>query len=209
MNKKEAPAKAAEAVTELQAEAAQHQKMTSHRFFLGYVYDLFTNAPLYTHWKNLLSYVRRFRTVTFLLRLVTLLLSILETGALVILSTALFLVILPILIALMLGILLTACIESRRTNRALQKATQGKKIYVLFLPLQNAPLLAATAQEFAAGGGVVFAISPYWISSKGFSKGRFYCTARCEWENVHLVRRYYFFSLQKRVLSKTDVAYIY
>lgn len=209
MNKKDAQAKAEVTAQELQAIASQHQKMTSHRFFLGYVYDLFTNAPIYTHWKNLLAYVRRFRTVAFLLRLLTLLIGIVETGALVLLSTALFLVILPILVALMLGILITARIESRRTNQALRKATQGKKAYVLFLPLQDAPLLTATAQELAASGGVVFAVSPYWISSKGLSDGRFYCTARREWENVHLVRRYYFFSLQKRVLSLTDVAYVY
>ena len=209
MNKKEISAETASMIVRMQTDSANHQKMTSHRFFLGYVYDLFTHTPIYTHWKNLLAYFRRFRTVTFILRTLTLLLSIVETGALVILSTAVFLVILPILAALMLGILITARIESKRTNQNLLRTTQSKRSYVLFLPLQSAPFFSATVKEFAANGDVVFLVSPYWISPKGVSKGRFYCTARKEAEGIYLVRRYYFFSLRKHVLSQTNAAYVY
>lgn len=209
MNKKDASAKVTDAITRTQLDATHHKAMTSHRFFFGYVYDLFTHTPVYTHWKNLLAYFRRFRTVTFLLRALTLLLNIVETGALVILTTAVFLVILPILAALMLGILITACIESKRTNQTLLLSAQGRKIYVLFLPPQPGPFFAKNVKDLAKNGTVVFVVSPYWISPKGLSGGHFYCTARKELEGVYLIRRYYFFSLQKHVLSRATVAYLY
>ena len=209
MPKKEASTPLAAKIEQGLAASADHRSMTSHRFFFGYLYGLITQAPLYTQWQRLLAYIRRFRTLAFAWRTVTLLWSIVETGALVLLTTAVFLVILPILAALMLGILITARIESKRTNRQLWSASQGKPIYLLFLPLQPSPLLKATAKELAEKGATVLLLSPYWISAKGLSRGGFYCTARKEDEGIYLVRRYYFFSLQKHVLSKANVSYVY
>ncbi len=196
-------------ISELQKKAEEHRLLTSHRFFFSYAWALFRRAPLYLHWQSLLSYIRRFRMITFLLRVGSILFTILETGALVLLSTAVFLVILPLAAALMLGILLTALLESKRTNRQLAAAVGSRPCCVLFLSEEKNPFLLENTKSLAACGKTVFVVSPYWISPKGLSSGRFYCTARREAAHIYLVRRYYFFSLRKHVLKKAGTVYLY
>ena len=181
---------------------ATNPSLTAHKSFAGYLCHLVTNAPLYLHWQRLLSYVRKFRMITFTLRVITIILTILETGALVILTTAVFLVILPILAALMLGILVTARIDSRRANQAMSKALEGKRVYLFFLPRGEASFLCAWARELAREGNAVVLISPYWISPTGISGRKFYFTVRKEETDLYLIRRYYFFSFRKHVLKK-------
>ena len=184
--------------------------MSSHRFFLGYLHGWITSAPFYAQWSRLLSYVRRFRTITLLLRGVGILLTVLQTGALVLVGSLLFLVLLPTLSALMLGILLTALLESRRSNRYLLDHLSGRPITVLFLSEEENPFAIANAKDLAARGSTVLAVSPYLISARGFRRrASFYCTLRQEFENVFLVRKYYFFSLRKHVLSKASVTFMY
>ena len=187
----------------------QNRRMTAHRFFFGYLYDHFTHTSLYTHWKDLQKLIRRFRTFTFVLRIISILLTVVQTGALVLLSTVLFLIVLPVLLALMLGILLTALLESRRSNRKMKHLLERKKIYVIFLSTERNAFLWQNAQSLAAEGHAVIAVSPYLIGTQGMRRRGFYCTVRHESENVFLIRRYYFFSLRKHVLNGLSTTYIY
>ena len=183
--------------------------MTAHRFFLGYLHSLVTEAPLYVQVNRFLRYVRRFRTVTLVLRLIGIAAAILQTGTLVLLGTALFLVLLPLGGAFLLGLLLTALLESRRSNRFLQERLAGRQVTVLFLSSEKSPFFRANLRDLKARGQAVIAVSPFLISSEGLRKGRFYCTLREEEKDVFLVRKYYFFSLRKHVLSKTRLTLLY
>ena len=183
-------------------EATAHSTLTSHKSFFAYLYHSVTHAPLYLHWQGLLAYVRKLRMIAFTLRVITVILTILETGALVILTTAVFLILLPITAALMLGILITARIDSRRTNQAMKAALEGKRVYLFFLPRGEANFLCNGAKALAKDGNAVVLISPYWISPTGLSGRKFYFTVRKEENNLYLIRRYYFFSFRKQVLKK-------
>lgn len=185
------------------------RRMVMHRSLLGYLYDLITHTSLYTKWQSFLSILRRFRAVSFSIKLLTILFSILETGALVILSTVLFLIILPMGSMLMLGILLTALLESKRTNKRLAARLAGKPIYILFLRDGDANSFQVQNARELATRGIVLLVSPYWISAKGIYPHGFYCTVRHEAPNIFLVRRYYFFSLRRRVLGGLDTVYMY
>ena len=190
-------------------QALYDRKMVMHRSLFGYLYDLLTHTSLYAKWQSVLSVLRRARAVSFTLKVLTVLFSILETGALVILSTVLFLIILPIGSMLMLGILLTAFLESKRTNEQLASELAGKQIYVLFLRDGDENRFQAQNARELATHGTVLLISPYWISAKGLYPHGFYCTVRREAPNILLVRRYYFFSLRRRVLHGLNTAYLY
>lgn len=194
----------------IKKESARNRALVCHRFFFGFVYDALTHTPLYTHWQTFLSILRRFRAVAFFLRVLTVIFTIIETGTLVLLTTAVFLVILPLATALMLGILITALLESRRTNRQLTQWLDGKRIYVLFLSPRENPFLEQNATLLSKDEDTaVIVVSPYLLSPRGLHKDGFYCTARCENENVYLIRRYYYFSLRKHVLRGKEVAYLY
>jgi hypothetical protein len=188
----------------------RNRLFTRQRFFMGYLYRLFTKAPLYTHGKQLFAYIRRFRAIALTLRILTFLFTVLQTGTLVILSAALFLVILPVLVMLMSAVLLGAWIGSGRTNKKLSKKLDGKMICILFLTPQDNPFLVENAKDLASRGMAVAVVSPYWISSKGLSESKkLYFTAREEFPSVYLIRRYYFFSFRKHVAKRNQIAYLF
>ena len=184
--------------------------MTSPRFFFGYAYALFRRGAFYSAWLGVLKQLRRVRLIGLLIRILTFVLSLLQTGAFVLLTTVLLLILLPVGCALMLGILLTALIESGQTNRRLLRELTGKTVYVLFAHDPPSPFLFQNAADLAMReNSAVLIVSPYWIKSVGMKKGRFYCTARQEASRIYLIRRYYFFSLKKHVLPHVSIAYLY
>lgn len=209
MNEKESSHKTALHARQLRQQALKNRKLLQHRFFFGYLCDLFKHAPLYAHWQSLLTYFRRFRTVAFILRSLTVVAAVLQTGALVVLTTAVFLVILPLLSVLMLAILLTAWLQSRRTNRHFSKQISEKTVCVLFMSLEKNRFLERNAKNLASQGAFVIIVSPYWIASKGIAGSRFFFTAREEYPNIVLIRRYYFFSLRRQVLKNAKTICLY
>ena len=195
---------------QIKKESAKNRTMVSHRFYFGFVYDALSHTPLFAHWQAFLSLLRRFRAVAFLLRILGMIFAIVETGTLVLLTTAVFLVILPLAVALIVGIMITALLESRRTNRQLSRWLNGKRIYVLFLSTRENAFLEQNAGRLSEEDGTaVIVVSPYLVSPRGLRNGRFYCTARREADAVYLIRRYYYFSLRKHVLHGKAVAYLY
>jgi len=199
-----------ETFAQLSRQIDRNRLLTRQRFFMGYLYRLFTKAPLYTHGKHLLTYIRRFRAIALTLRILTFLFTVLQTGTLVILSAALFLVILPVLTVLMLAVLLGAWIGSGRTNKRLSKELDGKMICILFLTQQDNPFLMENAKDLASRGKIVVVVSPYRISPKGLNGSRkLYFTAREEFPAVYLIRRYYFFSFRKHVAKREQIAYLF
>lgn len=195
------------------AHAAANRRMAEHRFFFAYLLEVWKKTPLWVNWKRGLTLFRRIRIVTILWRVLTLLFTLLQTGTLVILSTVILLVLLPLTVVLMLGILITAAVESRRSNRYLLHTLADRNVCVLFAPDTNPPFFAAHAKKLTEEGFAVIVVSPYLLSSRGIdgiSKKRgFYSTLRCDAPSIYLVRRYYFFSLRRHVLCHLRAAYLY
>ena len=198
-----------EKATHQTRKALYDRKMVMHHTLLGYLYEIVTQTSLYAKWQAFFGVLRRVRAISLTIKLLTVLFSILETGALVILSTVLFLIILPIGSLLMLGILITALLESKRINQRLAAELAGKRIYVLFLRDGDANRFQTQNARELATHGTVLLISPYWISAKGLYPHGFYCTVRREAPNILLVRKYYFFSLRRHVLKGLDTVYLY
>lgn len=200
---------AEEAVRDTRAAAERNRRMREKRSFLSYAWASVRGSTLYAHWTGFLTYLRRFRTVALVLRVTSFVFAILETGALVILSTVIFVILFPLALALLLGILLAVLIEGRRTNRMLARMTEGKRVCVLFLQRSEEAFLRWNACDLAKRGYVVLVLSPYFVWRKGLGNRRFFCTATEVCGRVFLVRRYYFFSLRKRVLDQRETVWVY
>ena len=204
------PASQEERTSEVFRERLRNRRMSSEKWLLRYLWQSLRQNSLWMLLGRWMEWFRRFRLVSFLLRLAALLWGILQTGAAVRLSTLLLLVALPLLLSWMLGILLTALLETKKSNRLLSAVTEGKSVYVLFLPRAESRFFAANAYDLSQREDrVVIAVSPYWLSSRGLRKGYFYCTVRKESDALYLVRPFYFFSLSRRVLAQRDTAYLY
>lgn len=182
-----------------QAQSNRHVK--GHKFFFGYLHGRLKRTPLYVQWQELLTSFRRIRLLARLVGVLGFLFSAVETGTVVILSTALLLVILPVLLLLMAGILLTAQLKSRRSNRELDCLLADRTVVIAFMADPPGGFQEQSLRDLAARGYAVVLVAPHWISPRGLVKSPFYLTFRQETEHLYLVRPYYFFSLRKNVLS--------
>lgn len=186
-----------------------HRRVIGHSYFLGYLLARIKQAPLYSQWQELLTSFRRIRLLARLLKLLGFFFSVVETGTLVILSTALFLVILPVLILLMAGILLTAWIQSHHSNKIISRSLKKDTVVITFPEIPIGGFQLQNLRDLAARGYTVLLISSRWISPAGIHPSPFYLTFRCEEDNLYLIRPYYFFSLRKRVLRSKKQIWIF
>ena len=181
---------------------------TSHR--KGVLHDLISSvkeARPWRIWQQILAYFRRARAISFVFRVVGWILALLRTGTLLLLTTVLFFVILPLLLAIVLGFLLAALLDTKKSLSRLQKAIGERPVWVFFstgeFGRENALALAESGER------VCLIVSPRWISPSGHGTKKFYLNLRTESENCYLVRRYFYLHLRKK-LSRTDkIALIY
>jgi hypothetical protein len=197
-----------EQIRQTQEKIRAHVRLSRQKNFFAYVLSFMRKASAFRYWQKGLAYFRRFRLIAVSLRIAAAALAFLETGALVILTTAVFLIVLPFLGALMLGVLITALLESRRTDRHLSRVIEGSGVYVLFMSEEPSAFFAQNVASLAEKG-IVLIVSPHLILSRGIGQGRFYCTARLECKNVYLIRRYYFFHVKKKLLPLRSTAMLY
>ena len=182
--------------------------MSERRSFFQDAKETLLHARPYRLWQSVITYFRHFRMISFLLRLVGWIVTFLQTGALVLLTTAILFVILPLIVAFAAGIVLTALLDTRNSLRRLRKQLSGRRVYVFFgIP---GDFGVKSIREFAAGENTaVLVISPFWLSAKGLNKRYYYVNIRRESKHLFLVRRYFFFPIRKKLLDPQNTVYVY
>ncbi len=204
------PKKQNETAEQIKEMLRMQTEMQKYNSFFRWKISQLRQGTLYGHTSRILTYLRRFRLVGFLVRIASWIALGLETGALLLLSTALLLILLPPLLFLALALLLTVLIEAPQKKRELMARTAKKRIYVLFLQEEPTPFEIWNIQDLASQPeSLVLLVSPFCISPRGMQKGAFYCTVRKERESIYLVRRYAFFYLKRNVLQQRNCVYLY
>ena len=153
-----------------------------------------SGAGIVRLWMEILTYLRRFRTLRLILRVIGWLLRLLQAGTLIVLTTAIFFVILPLLGVTALTASLVALTDWRRSKKRLSAALADSHGCVFFFTAGR--MTYRTAQELALRQGVtVLIVSPYWISPRRADgdPGHPYVNLRPESDGVFLIRRYFFF----------------
>ena len=174
-----------------------------------HIWSAWSQAPLYARWQQFLLYFRRVRLVAYLFRASLFILTVLEAGILAVTATILLLLLLPPLVLFAVGILLAVLIESPHRNHYFWDQTMQKRIYVLFLQDPDSAFFKGNARSLASDDSIVIIVSPFWLSPRGIRGKSLYSTARREYKNVYIVRRYYYFTLKRHVLTKRNTAFLY
>lgn len=191
------------------------QTMDTGSYF-GYLFNSLRQSSPYRLWMRILTYFRRFRLISFILRFAGRVIAVIETSALLLLAATVLIIIIPPLLLVTLITLITAWTQSIRLNRRFAVELTGRKVY-MFLPaamslLRDGSCLHATAAELAdSDGRIVFVVTPGFFSPRGFGSRRFFFTSRKCADGIYLIRKYYFFMLRRRILSglTAGVTYIY
>ena len=85
--------------------------------------------------------------IAFFLRAVSLLFTLLETGALVLVATVALAILLPVALILMLALLLAVPLQSARTNKRLRQELSGRTVYVAFGSAEAEHISSAFAKQ--------------------------------------------------------------
>lgn len=187
---------------------ARYYDRKSYPLFL---LDIFTDSAFFLWWSRAWSYARRIRLARTVVLVLALLLAATQTGTLFVLLSAIYLTLLPFLLA-GIGICLTAALlHTRAVNRRLRSDLDGRHIRVLFptrsLPFNEhaQPFFFASVRAMAAEPNTaVVIVSPHLLSPISPYGRHMFVTARRETEQIYLVRSYYYFTLRRRILDVVD-----
>lgn len=181
-----------------------------HRGYVGYLVALIHRNSAYRLWQKCIGYFRRIRLVSITLRILSYVFLLLQTGTVFVIVLLLLLIALPIVAAISLAAYLIALLLMRRDNKKMTTLCKATKIYVFF---------PERMQEFSRGNfwkgnilsfakdpdACVIVVSPYIFSGKGLQeKGSYYFNYRRESNNLYFIRKHYFFTLRRHVLSECN-----
>lgn len=160
------------------------------------------------------KYLKPSLWATRIFRIGVILYQYLQAGAFVLLYTAAFILIVPILLSVMaLTLILTLVLRKHNTENLLKLA---KEDVVFIIPDGkdgfDDEYIRRKCSEFEEK--TVLVVSPFFLSKKGIGpKEKMYVCYRKEAENVYILRNYFFFYFRKRIqktyLHKTEEIYLY
>jgi len=168
--------------------------------YSSYLFARLRKKGFYAPAKKVAKYVRSSLWLTRLFRLGVLLYQYLQAGAFFILSTAAFILIVPILLAVAV-ITLGFTILLRRQHTVKLKKEVKHDIVFLFPSGKNEFDPDRIREEVARHpGATVLLVSPFFLGRKGIGDGKsMYITFRKEQENVYILRKYFFFYFRKHL----------
>lgn len=193
----------------------KRKNLMSERRYLKYLLNFMQSTSAWVAFRKFMIFVRRFRIVSGLLKILTVVVALAETSAAVLVSVSALLVLLPVVAVLSLGMTFASLVRAKSTNRVLLSDLEGKRIYVLFgerEQFKKSSYFSGMACSFASNGGACIIVSPYAISDRGIGGRGHYVSARMEKEHVYILRKNYFFLFRRAVLERhfaANVVYIY
>lgn len=165
-----------------------------------------------------ISFIRRFRLLTYIASFLSYALALVGTGAILLVYLSVAAVVL-ILSALALSIFLVlAKKDTKRSNLHLAQELSDKDVYIFFagsarVIYQNGFFGQNALDLSRLENACVLIVTPALLSKKGLfhTNGHFFFTSRKECENLFIIRKFYYFSFKKRVLPKLsgDLAMIF
>lgn len=193
------------AVQEQFRRATDTQHFFSLHNYLSYLLARLHATSVWGLWQKLLTMARRYRLLTTTLRVITMIITWLETSAFFLLYTTIFLV---TSVPLMLGSLLMLIVgtfQHHRCNEELSATLTEQQIYVCVAAreglLDEDSYFRGLVRDLAArDNSAVIVVSPFFWKSHGIGERRQYVTLRHESRNIYLIRRHYYFSLRRHVL---------
>ena len=136
--------------------------------------------------------------------------AVIEAGTQAVIVSTLFIVLLPAAVTISLLTLLISSVGSARASRELSAELDGKRIFVFFpespeelsekSPMRKRINELSTSQENA-----IFIVSPRFFGRAGIEKGKYYLHYRRERGCAVMLRKYYYFSFRKNVLSNKRI----
>ena len=192
-----------EKIREAWVELGSRYRLFAANSFPRYLWHSIRENELYQRGRRFWIHFRRYRLISRIITVTATLLTVMGTGAAILLFSLVILLVLPIILLLAGGTMLLGQFRRRKQNALLRHEITGRTVYLFFLgALRPNSFSSYTAHQLArAPQSVVFVISPYSWSAKGLGGDGFYINARQEAPHLFLLRRHYFFFFRQLLKS--------
>lgn len=183
---------------ELMLARRRHRLFTANSF-PRYVWHSFRESKLYQRVRRFWVNFRRYRLISRIVTVTATLLTVMGTGAAMLILALIALLILPIAVLLTGGTVLLGWFCRRRQNELLRNEVTDRTVY-LFFPSsieENTFSVFTMRQLSGCPQSAVFIVSPHLWSSRGVGGKGFYINARRESDHLFLLRRHYFFFFRR------------
>ena len=185
--------------------------------FASYLLGTFKSRTFFLYYQKFIFLLRKYSFVTTTLKILLILWTALQSSALFVLFTGSLAIVAPVTIIFSYIAIFITFLGRKKLNRRMKQALSGKKITVFFPQKGRAFAQGSYFKGFAGSAAssessAVIVVSPYYFDTKGVSASKkYYLAVRLEDENVILIRKHYFFTFKKHVLSDAsdDITYIF
>lgn len=171
--------------------------------YFSYLLARLRQKSLFARAEKITRYFRSSMWVTRLFRYGMLIYQYLQAGAFVILYTALFILIIPILLSLSLATLVvTLILRKKNADKLIAACTErGSEVRFVLIPVKEDFDAAALRAEAAkTPEASVLIVSPFFFRRRGIGKSEdMYVCYRGEGGNAVILRKYFFFYLRRRM----------
>lgn len=186
---------------------ARRQETYAQENFLFFLFKALKNTSFFRIYVDIVNTVRQLTFVTTTIQVIIFLLAIVESSAILVISTSAFIVAMPfMLIVSALGTALSI-IGSRKATKVNRPLVKNKDVYV-FLPAKKSAIREGSyfvgfVKEIAHADSdrVCIIVAQGFFFSRGIGKRRrYYFTSRKEEDNIIIVRRHYYYKLKNKIL---------
>jgi len=194
----------------LLAHQAQNAVLFSKKRYFSYVLQLFRTTSIFSIYKRLLAFLRRYSFISTTLKIVVAVLTVIQSSALFVLATSVSFLSVPFILVISYAVFFLAHFQRKKNDAVNKKLLAHKRIFVFFPPKKRAlspesyfsGMVAQFSQE---EDHICIVVSPHFWRNRGlFGNQKPYRFSRMEGERILLVRRQYYFVLKKNILEKNS-----
>jgi len=191
----------------------KESRLLSGGSYMKYTVSKITGGSVFSLWKQVSGYFRKFRLISTVMRVVSSLLTILGTGAFFIFVSGALVFIIPFFIIFSASLYVFGTVSRSKAFKELKARLEGKSVYVFF-PQKGRPFEGGSCFKRTVGmisdenDSFTVIVSPYIFSSVGSRHG-YYTVLSFEAQNVCIIRKHSFFSLRKKLLEPAEKQTVY
>ncbi len=190
--------------------AVSRAELFSKKSFASFLLGSFKLKTLFSFYQRLVYIVRKYTFITTTLKILTFLLGVLQSGALIVLFTGTMAIALPLTLIFSYTAIVLSFIFRRRLTSKARAMLKGKRVTVFFPPRSRAFSASSYFRGMVSDAArdeesLSVVVSPYALLPIGISdKKSFFLAVRTEKERIIIMRSHYFFTFKKKILSKHD-----
>ncbi len=177
--------------------------------FYGFVRAELKSNRLVGLFDRAMKYYKPFRIIRRIFAAVSLAVTLLGTGVVLLVLTVLSLVVLPIAVLVCFGAVTASMLGVRKARRRLTDELGGRRVEVVFPSRERirdgSELLCAWARSRANGDGALIVVSPYFVSPRGLFGRKAYLALRVDGERVYILRKFAYFRIRKDLFTRIAV----